>query len=141
MAVWFGGDFMAARQQRKYTDEGALRFAALWAGCDAGNPNDDEACGKFRALRRMAFAEGLRIIDAFELPEIREAVDRQLKPDRAPVKVVREVKFVNEGCKCEPWPLQMFWFFVGVVAWIVTLIFRGLTLPWMIVKAWWRGDL
>jgi hypothetical protein len=118
-----------------FTDEEAERFAALMAGFDTGNPSEAEAMGKGRALRRMVAGKTLpdgtplRLVDAWELEEIREKIDRQLQPVRAAVKVVKEVRVVNEVCACEPWPVQMFWFFVGLMAWIVSGVF------WTIRKA------
>lgn len=58
----------------------AQRFAALWAGCDTQNENEAEAVGKFRVARRMVRGEKLRLIDAFELPAIRKALDDQMQP-------------------------------------------------------------
>lgn len=117
---------MAPDQERIFTDEEAERFAALMAGFDTGNPSDAEAKSKGCEMRRMAMAKGIRVVDALELPEIRAAIDRQLQPVRAAetVKVVvKEVEVVSEGCQCEPWPAQMFWFFVGLLAWIVSGVF------------------
>jgi hypothetical protein len=108
----------------------------LVAGFDTGNPSEAEAMAKVRALRRMVAGKTLpdgtllRFVDAWELPEIRVAIDRQLQPVRAAVKIVKEVQVVNEGCQCEPWPVQMFWFFVGLIAWIVSGVF------WTIRKVW-----
>jgi hypothetical protein len=128
-----------AQEHRTFTDEEAERFAALMAGFDTGNPSESEAMGKVRALRRMVAAKTLpdgtplRIVDAWELPEIREAIDRQLQPVRAAVKVVKEVQVVNEDCQCEPWPVQMFWFFVGLMAWIVSGVFWTIREVWKVV--------
>jgi hypothetical protein len=58
------------------------RFAALWAGCDTGNASEAEALSKFRALRRMAMAENLRIIDAMGRADVMQALDVQLEPVR-----------------------------------------------------------
>jgi hypothetical protein len=58
------------------------RFAALWAGLDTGNGNEAEAVNKFRALRRMAVAENLRIIDAMGRADVVRALDVQLRPVR-----------------------------------------------------------
>jgi hypothetical protein len=58
------------------------RFAALWAGCDTGNGSEAEALSKFRALRRMAMAENLRIIDAMGRADVMQALDAQLQPER-----------------------------------------------------------
>ena len=60
----------------------ARRFAALMAGCDLGNASEEEALGKFRALRRMAADSGLRIVDALELPDVKQAIDDQMQPRR-----------------------------------------------------------
>jgi hypothetical protein len=72
----------APQQEPKFTTEEAQRFAALVAGFDAGNPSEAEAMGKARMMRRMAVAKGLRLVDVFELPEIRKAIDDQLQPVR-----------------------------------------------------------
>jgi hypothetical protein len=115
--------------------------------CATGNPSEAEAKGKGGALRRMVAAKNIRLVDALELPEIREAIDRQLQPVRAAVRIVNEVQVVNEGCHCEPWPAQMFWFFVGLVAWIVSGVFWtirevGRVLVWAFifwtVRRMWR---
>lgn len=58
------------------------RFAALWAGCDCGNPNEAEALSKFRALRRMALAAKLRIVDVMGRADVVQALDAQLEPVR-----------------------------------------------------------
>jgi hypothetical protein len=58
------------------------RFAALWAGCDTGNASEAEAVSKFRALRRMAIAENLRIVDAMGRADVMQALDAQLQPVR-----------------------------------------------------------
>jgi hypothetical protein len=60
----------------------AERFAALWAGFDTGNANEAEAVGKARALRHMATAAGLRVIDVMGRTEVIEALDAQLQPLR-----------------------------------------------------------
>jgi hypothetical protein len=60
----------------------AKRFAALYAGWDTGNGSEEEAMSKGRALRRMAATSGLRIIDALQLPEVENAIDAQMNPDR-----------------------------------------------------------
>jgi hypothetical protein len=60
----------------------ARRFAALLAGFDTGNACEEEALSKGRALRRMASDAGLRVVDVLELPEVRQAVDDQLRPAR-----------------------------------------------------------
>jgi hypothetical protein len=75
----------ATQQEPKFTADEAQRFVALIAGFDIGNPSEPEAMAKARMMRRMASAKGLRIVDAFELPEIRQAIDEQMQPVRAPV--------------------------------------------------------
>jgi hypothetical protein len=70
------------QQQALFTSEEAGRFAALWAGFDTGNASEAEAMGKGRALRRMVAAKGVRLADAYELPEIRAALDAQMQPVR-----------------------------------------------------------
>jgi hypothetical protein len=72
----------ATQSQSKFTVEEAQRFAALMAGFDTGNPSQAEADGKGRALRRMASAAGMRVIDVLELQEIRQAIDEQMQPVR-----------------------------------------------------------
>jgi hypothetical protein len=73
----------ATQQQPKPFDtERAERFAALVAGIDLGNPNDAEAAGKLRAMRRMAAESGMRVVDVLELPLVRKAIDDQMQPDR-----------------------------------------------------------
>jgi hypothetical protein len=96
-----------------FTKDEAKRFAVLMAGFDIGNSSEPEAINKGRVLRRMVVEKNIRLVDALELEEIREAIDRQLKPARA----VHTSQAMNEGCACEPWPVQMVWFFVGVAAW------------------------
>jgi hypothetical protein len=78
---------MATAQQQSafFSPEEAQRFAALWAGFETVNPSEAEAMGKGRVLRRMAAEKKLRLVDAFELPEIRRAFDAQLQPVRQPV--------------------------------------------------------
>jgi len=71
---------MGAGQQPPPID--ARRFAALMAGFDLGNPNEAEAMGKGRALRRMVAACGLRMVDVMEMPDVREALDAQMQPLR-----------------------------------------------------------
>jgi hypothetical protein len=57
----------------------AERFAALWAGLDAGNGSEAEAVSKFRALRRMVVAENVRIIDLVCRADVMAALDAQLQ--------------------------------------------------------------
>jgi hypothetical protein len=71
-----------AQSPPTFTADEAQRFAALVAGFDTGNPSEAEAAGKFRVLRRMLAARSLRIVDAFELPEIRQALDDQMQAVR-----------------------------------------------------------
>lgn len=73
----------ASKQEPKFTTEEAQRFASFMAGGDTSNPAEHEAIGKLRMMRRMAAAKGLRLVDVFELPEIRQAIDDQLQPVRA----------------------------------------------------------
>jgi hypothetical protein len=60
----------------------ARRFAALLAGFDTGNACEEEALSKGRALRRMASDAGLRVVDVLELPDVKRAIDDQLRPAR-----------------------------------------------------------
>lgn len=60
----------------------ARLIAALMAGSDTGNACEAEAMNKFRALRRMASDAGLRIVDVLELPDVRQAIDDQMRPAR-----------------------------------------------------------
>lgn len=60
----------------------ARRFAALLAGFDVGNGCEEEALSKGRALRRMAAEANMRIVDLLELPDVRRAIDEQLRPVR-----------------------------------------------------------
>jgi hypothetical protein len=78
---------MAATQQQTavFSTAEAQRFAALMAGFDTQNGSEDEALAKGRMLRRMAEKKHFRLIDAFELPEIRHALDQQMQPDRKAV--------------------------------------------------------
>jgi hypothetical protein len=79
------------QQQPIFTTDEAERFALLWAGFDMGNASEAEAMSKGRAVRRMMagrkFQDGkdVRLVDAFELPEIRAALDDQMQPVRLPV--------------------------------------------------------
>jgi hypothetical protein len=78
------------QQQPIFTTEEAERFALLWAGFDIGNPSEAEAISKGRAARRMMAGKtldngnALRLVDAFELDEIRAALDTQMQPARQP---------------------------------------------------------
>jgi len=60
----------------------ARRFAALLAGFDTGNACEQEALSKGRALRRMAAEANMRVVDVLELPDVKRAVDDQLRPAR-----------------------------------------------------------
>jgi hypothetical protein len=60
----------------------AKRFAALLAGFDTGNSSEQEAVAKGLALRRMAAAAGMRVVDVMELPDVKQAIDDQLRPNR-----------------------------------------------------------
>jgi len=60
----------------------AARFAALMAGFDIGNASEAEAMNKGRAMRRMAAAAGLRLVDALERADVKQALDAQLQPIR-----------------------------------------------------------
>jgi hypothetical protein len=71
-----------AQQQPTFDAAQAERFAALWAGADTGNANEAEAVGKYRLAWRMAKGKGVRVVDAMELPEIRQALDAQMQPQR-----------------------------------------------------------
>lgn len=104
----------------------AKRFAVLMAGFDISNSSEPEAMNKGCALRRMVEEKNIRLVDALELEEIREAIDRQLKPPRS----AHGAQAVDGGCGCEPWPVQMCWFFVGMAAWCVTGLF------WVVAQMW-----
>jgi len=66
-----------------FSQSEANKFAALLAGFDVQNESEAEAISKGRMLRRMAIEKNIRLVDAWELPEIREAIDEQLQPLRA----------------------------------------------------------
>ena len=68
----------------------ARRFAALLAGFDTGNGSEEEALAKARVLRRMAADAGMRVVDAMELPEVKQAVDDQMRPARTESPALRE---------------------------------------------------
>jgi hypothetical protein len=86
------------QQQSIFTTEEAERFALLWAGFDMGNASEAEAMSKGRAVRRMMagrkFQDGkdVRFVDAFELFEIRAALDDQMQPARQPLADVAVLK-------------------------------------------------
>jgi hypothetical protein len=60
------------------------------AGFDTSNDSDEEALTKALALRRMAVKARMRIIDLMELPEVRQAIDDQMRPVRKPDPAVKE---------------------------------------------------
>jgi hypothetical protein len=68
----------------------ARRFAALLAGFDTGNGSEEEALAKGRALRRMAADVGLRVVDVMELPEVKQAIDDQMRPARTESPALQE---------------------------------------------------
>jgi hypothetical protein len=68
----------------------ARRFAALLAGFDLGNASEEEAVAKGRALRRMAADAGMRVVDAMELPEVKRAIDDQMRPARTESPALRD---------------------------------------------------
>ena len=72
---------MPTAQQNSTAIKASL-FAALMAGADTGNSCEAEAVNKFRALRRMAANAGLRIVDVLEMPEVKTAIDQQMRPVR-----------------------------------------------------------
>jgi hypothetical protein len=84
------------QRERKFTDAEAERFARLMAGFDTANASNEEAAIKGQMMRRMAAEKKIRVVDALELPEIREAIDAQLQPARA-------VQRVEEECVEEEW--------------------------------------
>lgn len=88
-----------AQQERKFKDEEAERFAALMAGFDTPNPSEAEAMEKGRSLRRMAAKKNVRVVDAFELPEIRAALDAQMKPERMEMPDVAALQAENDDLR------------------------------------------
>lgn len=68
----------------------ARRFAALLAGFDTGNGSEEEALAKARVLRRMAADAGMRIVDVMELPEVKRAIDDQMRPARTESPALQE---------------------------------------------------
>ena len=76
--------------KQKPKDVNARRFAAVMAGCDTGNPSEEEAVSKFRALRHMAADAGLRIVDVLEIPGVRQALDDQMQPVRQDSRELHE---------------------------------------------------
>jgi hypothetical protein len=87
------------QQPRVFDAQDAERFAALVAGADTGNPSEPEAMGKFRFLRRMLAERKLRLVDALELPEIRQALDDQMQPIRQAVPAVAALQAENEDLR------------------------------------------
>jgi hypothetical protein len=86
-------------QSAVFDAKGAERFAALWAGWDTWNASEPEAMSKGRAARRMVAEKGLRIIDALELPEIRQALDDQMQPIRQAVPDVAALRAEAEDLR------------------------------------------
>jgi hypothetical protein len=82
----------AAQETRVFSTEEAERFAALMAGFEIANPSEAEAMGKGRLLRRMAVEKQVRLVDAWEMPEIRAALDAQLQPVRQALLTVLETE-------------------------------------------------
>ena len=76
-------------------DFDAERFAALWAGADAMNSNEAEAVMKFRALRRMAVEDNLRIVDLMGRADVMAALDAQLQPVREENEEVKKLYLQN----------------------------------------------
>jgi hypothetical protein len=70
-----------AQQQPKPLDP--ERLAALIGRWDISNSSDTEAMNAARMIRRMVRSAGIRFVDAVELPDVREALDRALQPVRA----------------------------------------------------------
>jgi hypothetical protein len=73
-----------AQQQPKPVDP--ERLAALMGRYDTSNPSEAEAMNAARMMRRMVGSAGVRLIDALERPDVREALDRALQPVRSPVQ-------------------------------------------------------
>lgn len=71
---------MPAAQNNSAVDP--RRIAALLAGFDTGNASDEEALAKGLALRRIAMKAGRRIVDLIELPDVKQAIDDQMRPNR-----------------------------------------------------------
>jgi hypothetical protein len=93
---------MGTTQQPAVFDaRGAERFAALWAGFDTGNMSEPEAMSKGRAARRMVAEKKLRMIDALELPEIRQALDDQMQPLRQAVPDVAALRVEAEALRAK----------------------------------------
>ncbi len=68
----------------------AKRFAALLAGFDTCNSSEEEALAKGRALRRMAADARMRVVDVMELPEVKRAIDDQMRPNRKESPALQE---------------------------------------------------
>jgi hypothetical protein len=78
---------MPAGQQNGFDAE---RFAAFVATFD-NNPNEAESMTGARMFRRMAKAEGLRVVDLFYRGDVMTALDAVLQPVREnPDKAARE---------------------------------------------------
>jgi len=58
------------------------RFAALMARFEIANPSEAEAMNAARALRRMVAMNNLRLVDALERADVKQALDAQLQPLR-----------------------------------------------------------
>ena len=68
-----------AQEQRAFDPQ---RFAALVARFHVSNPNDAEASGAGRLLRREAGKAGLRLVDLVYRADVMVALDAALKPVR-----------------------------------------------------------
>lgn len=64
------------------TKKEAERLAGLIAGSDITNSNEAEAVLKFRKARLMLVEQKIRLVDAWEMPEVRVALDEQMHPKR-----------------------------------------------------------
>ena len=79
----------------------ARRFAALISRFDMGNPSEEEAMNAARAMRRMAETAGLRVVDALERPDVRQALDDQMKPVRQDSGALQEARIEAETLRRE----------------------------------------
>lgn len=79
----------------------AKRIANTWAGCDLGNDNRGEAAVKFEAVRRMAAAENMSVIELLDLPEVVAAIDEQMHPVRRSKEEVIRLQQALEECELE----------------------------------------
>jgi hypothetical protein len=68
----------------------AERFAALMARLDTGNASEAEAMAAARAMRHMATAAGLRIVDVLGRADVIAALDAQMKPVKEDSRELRE---------------------------------------------------